>query len=543
MAFATIAFGVTGLAYLGTWGGTAGPLEYLRGQRPPSVELPPPTPSITSEPRVVTVTVDGSRVHRRVSRRYLSFALDTSQLVGGDWWDPEARIKERGTGSVPAVQVDFDRERLDALVRPLTPAYLRLGGSEADKTFYDLDGRLDEPPPNHASILTADRWADLMRFVSRHDLELVFTLNAGPSARDSSGAWKPDNAEHLLRHVARRGDEVAVFELGNEANLFWYLFGPTHATSSRQYAEDLALARSLIERHSPNSRLTGQSSAFWPVIGEPVSVFFALQKDYLREAAPYLDHVAWHYYPQQSRRCYAASRRAHPARLLEPRNLDEVARYADWNAAWRDRYAPGLNLWMGETGNAQCGGEPGVSDRFIASLWWLDQLGLLALHHHWVVVRQTLTGSDYGLLSEPDLETRPDYWASLLWTSLMGTGVLQAQSSDPRVRAYVHCERGREGRSGSAILLAINLWPDQAVELEHAQITKGWVATAPDVLGTDVRLSGRLVKTTTTSTGGTRVPQLRAWGQRVTRPVLPPTSYGFFRLEGAAPACAVGASE
>lgn len=467
----------------------------------------------------------------------MSFAVDTSQLVGGDWWDPKARSKELGTGSVPAIRVDFDRPRLDALVRPLLPAFLRVGGSEADKLYYDPEGQREAPPAGYASILHADRWAELQRFVDRHGLDLVFTLNAGPSARDDDGRWVPDNAESLLRHAQARGDRIARFELGNEANLFWYVFGPMHAARAEQYARDLRAARALVTRHFPEAQLTGQSSAFWPVIGEPLSLLFDFQEDYLRAAGRYVDYVSWHYYPQQSRRCFGASRRAHPARLLEPKHLDEVATYADWNARWRDRHAPGKPLWMGETGNAQCGGEPGVSDRFVASLWWLDQLGLLARHAHDVVVRQTLTGSDYGLLSEPELEPRPDYWASVLWKRFMGVRVLDVASDDRLLRVYAHCASVRAAAAGSVTVLALNLDPHRPAVLALEEPVRAFVVDAPDAVGRTVRLNGRPLAFRGANTSTTVLPRLETSGRRQVEPTLPPISYGFFVIDGSASAC------
>jgi len=537
VALATFLLGATGFAYLGTWGGSAGPVTYLRGQVPPELELPPPgwvpeEPPVRVRPRVGTRTIAG-----RVSPRYLSFAIDTSQLVGGAWWDPGALRKEKGTGTVPARVFDFDRPKLDGLVRALEPAYLRVGGSEADKLYYDLDDRLDAPPEGYDSRMRLEHWDGLQRFVKQHDLELVFTLNAGPSARGDGGAWQPDNAEHLLRHASRRGDQIARIELGNEANLFWYVFGPWHAASAEQYAEDLALSEELLETYVPGTKLTGQSSAFWPVIGEPLTAFYDFQEDYLREAAPHIDYVAWHYYPQQSRRCFTASRRAHPTRLLVPEHLDEVELWAEANVEWRDRYAPGQQLWMGETGNAQCGGEPGVSDRFIASLWWMDQLGLLARHDHAVVVRQTLSGMNYGMLSEPDLEPRPDYWASVLWKRLMGRDVLPVEVDAPTLRAYAHCTPDDVAPPGAYTLLAINLDPRRAVTLALDAPAQSYIVTAPDVLGVETRLGGRTLAVESTAGGGVVIPELPPAPVATAEPRLPPTSFGFFVLDRAAPAC------
>ncbi|MGA2612961.1 MAG: hypothetical protein ABSG38_05870 [Spirochaetia bacterium] len=40
--------------------------------------------------------------------------------------------------------------------------------------------------------------------------------------------------------------------------------------------------------------------------------------------------------------------------------------------------------------------------------------------------RQSLVGSDYGLLDQNSFAPRPDYYASFLWKRLMGNRVFKA---------------------------------------------------------------------------------------------------------------------
>ena len=100
-----------------------------------------------------------------------------------------------------------------------------------------------------------------------------------------------------------------------------------------------------------------------------------------------------------------------------------------------------------------------MSDRFVSSLWWLDQLGLLALHEQKVVVRQALVGANYGLLDDTTLAPRPDYFASLLHKRLMGQAVIDVQrapEADPFLRVYAQCAPVRNGHAAVTVL-AINL--------------------------------------------------------------------------------------
>jgi heparanase 1 len=399
---------------------------------------------------------------------------------------------------VHAPVFDFNRPQLDRVVQPLAPAYLRIGGSEADKIFYDMrDTSNFQPnaPPGYKSVMTAKQWDDINAFASRNGLKLVFTLNAGPAARKADGSWDGSNAAELLKYTAEHGYKVDLWELGNELNIFWFVHGLKAQVSPVQYDKDLQTARALVKQYMPSSRFAGQGSAFWPLLGEPLNVFYGYMPQYLERSGDKIDLVSWHYYPQQSRRGPIASRRAFPSRLLDPNNLDEVKHWADQVRQGRDTYAPGKPIWLGETGNAQFGGEPGLSDVYLGGLWWTDQLGLLARCGHDTVVRQSLTGMNYGMIDEITLDPRPDYWNSLLWKRLMGTKVYDvnvAGDTSGKLRAYAHSGAGDE--SGSLTVLLINLDHQRNASVSFPGIRgtniQIYMMAAPDIFGKTVLLNG-----------------------------------------------------
>jgi heparanase 1 len=449
-------------------------------------------------PYAVRVTLDLEQPLAELSERYLSFSVDTSQVVGGKWWNPQADRVEWSSGTVQAPVFDFDRPKLNLLTEALAPAYLRIGGSEADKVFYDLEagpGAGPAIPEGYESVFTRGQWDAVHAFASRNDLELVCTLNAGPAARDRTSRWQDDNAAELMAYSARQGYPVAVWELGNEVNVFFSVHGLAAQVSVEQYAQDLEAVRQLVDRYTPGARLAGQGSAYWPVLGEPLGLLFGFLPGYLKHAGDFVDLITWHYYPQQSRRGPLASRRACPSRLLNPKNLDEAAHWAHKIDRWRDEYAPGTPVWLGETGNAQYGGEPGLSDVYLGGLWWLDQLGLLARQGHRVMIRQSLTGMDYGLLDEDTLEPRPDYWNSLLWKRLMGTRVYAVQAAgDGADQLRVYAQATASTDAASVTVLAINLDPQRDAVLSFPRFEgrahEQYAVTTPDVLGRTLLLNG-----------------------------------------------------
>eukprot|EP00315_Gephyrocapsa_oceanica_P054957 CAMPEP_0185484950 /NCGR_PEP_ID=MMETSP1366-20130426/9701_1 /TAXON_ID=38817 /ORGANISM="Gephyrocapsa oceanica, Strain RCC1303" /LENGTH=226 /DNA_ID=CAMNT_0028093039 /DNA_START=32 /DNA_END=708 /DNA_ORIENTATION=- len=146
------------------------------------------------------------------------------------------------------------------------------------------------------------------------------------------------------------------------------------------------------------------------------------------------------------------------ASLGEARAAAAATRPAAKAAATAAACSP--SCWLGETGSAQVGGQQGVSGTWEATLWWLDQLGGLALEGTEVQCRQALAGSDYGLLSEETLQPTPDYWASLLWRRLMG-GTAFAVALPPTaprsLRAYCHSARAVPSEPRRRAFLLLNL--------------------------------------------------------------------------------------
>ena len=483
-------------------------------------------------PRAATITVALDTQVAEIDPRFVSFAVDTAQLVGGTFWSPSAEV-EVGTGRHRVAPYDFSRPRLRVLAAALAPAYLRIGGSDADKTFYDLsDMPRAEPPEGYAWVLTRAEWDGMHDFVDALGLELVFTLGAGPGPRLHDGRWDESNARTLLTYARDAGHAIALLELGNEPNAFSLIHGLGFSRTGREHASDLRAMRALAHELLPDARIGGPASAYWPLLGEPAAV----GPDVMAEAGDALDAVSWHYYPMQSRRCPIATRRATLASALSVETLTELDTWADEVGALRDAHAPAAELWLGESGPAQCGGEPGLGQSFAGTFGWLDQLGRLARRGYHAVVRQTLSGSDYGLVDDETLEPRPDYWASLLFRRLMGTRVLAATSDEDGVLAYAHC--AREG-AGDVVVLLLNPGDTPGDVTLSGDITSTashtlWLATASAPEASEVRIDGAPLRL---EEGAERMPEIEGAVLEHAPLRLPPTSWAFVRVRADAAAC------
>lgn len=437
--------------------------------------------------------------------RYVSFAIDSAQFLGGKWWKNSDRAIA-GRGVEKTEPFDFFRPEFLRLVTQLGESYLRIGGSESDFTAYEFDGKENRTKTKSSfeTLLKPDRWNELDRFLKRTDLELIFVLNAGPGFRDQDENLRYEEYQSFLNHVKAMETPVALWELGNEINGYWLIHGLNEQVSPESYASEFSSVQSqLTETFGAGTKLGGPGSAYWPMLGEPLSLFFGITLSFVAKLDDPLKVLTWHFYPSQSDRCPLAVRRSRPKTLLASTTLNEVRRWSRRIHDLKKQYQKDAEVWMTETGPAQCGGQPGLSDRYKSSLWWLDHLGTLAQEKHKVVVRQTLAGSDYGMIDNETLEPRPDYWSSLLFKKLLGKSVLRVDQKGPdsgTLRFYAHCMASSHPsfRPGAVSLLAINTSEKQAksfkIKLPREDLESlTFTLTSIDPLGKEIYLNDQRI--------------------------------------------------
>jgi len=478
-------------------------------------------PAMSGKP-VIQVQVT-ENVARTVSRRFLSFTVDIAQVVGGKFWDQSGSVDMVAGGSSPVSAYDFRRPRLKKLVQELSPAYLRIGGTASDEVFYDLGDSPSAPSAPYKYTLTRAQWDGVNHFALDAGLEVIFALNAGPGPRDRKGQWNTEQARQWISYSAGRGFPVTAWSMGNEPNLFPYAHDLW--LTMEQYAHEHAELKALLQEIMPAARLLGPSSAFWPVIGEMLPIF----PRFLKQAGKELDVVTWHYYPQQSSRSPIAVRRASADWMLEPVFLDETTRWAAHVEEGQNRHAPQAEIWLEESGNAQCGGEPELADRFVAGFWWLDLLGSLARRGQQVATRQNLSGADYSLIRDSDLNPNPDYWNSLLWKRLMGEIVYDVELSEPRPDLRVYAHSVKDNAPGSLVILALNINRQDSLLLDFGiSPLNVYLCTAEDLLGREILLNGQVLAAQPDGSVPDFEPVLGTNG--LVR--LPPVSYAFVVLPG-----------
>lgn len=396
----------------------------------------------------VSISLSHTEPVNQVAREYLSFSIDISVLVGGYWWEGSTGVR-RGLGTLRVPPIDLTTKKLDRLVQSLGPAYLRIGGSEADKIHY-FECPKDEPD---SLVLTTEMWDKLHAFIQRNQLKLVFTFKYGLFERSQHGNWQGSEIKKLLDYSQQQGYSIDICELGNELNAYWAFHGLRAQPGGKNLAADYATFSKMVKSYFPHTKVMGPGSAYWPKLGESVRVLPNLTKRFLQNLSFPIDIVSWHYYPFQSTRSPVRTRTATLRTFLSPKSYQDFKNYSQRLRLWINLHQPQAEFWTGETGSAQCGGEPELSDRFVSSLWWAEQLGNGALLGQKVMIRQSLIGGDYGMINRLTLKPRSDYWVSWLWAHLMGQKVYAVNSTQPRVKAYCHQHPDQKHKT----LLLVNL--------------------------------------------------------------------------------------
>lgn len=440
-----------------------------------------------------------------VEERYQSYNLEMIEVMGGSWWAPyshdpsETAVPPNGQAvAKTAVEaaphryqppINLANPRLRVLAAALSPAYIRLSDTWAN-TMYFQDSAATEPapaPPGFGLVLTGPQWKGVIDLSNAINASIVTSFSIGAGTRDAIGLWTPVEAEKFLNFTRANGGHIAAVEFFNEPNLS-VIGGAPKGYDAAAYGRDFKIFRAFLQKSDPTIKLLGPGP-----VGEgrmiahmPPSL---RTEDMLREEGPGLDAVSYHFYGAVSKRCTAmgpALQTTTDAALTRDW-LFATVMDADFYGHLRDRFEPGKPLWLTETAEAACGGNPWAAS-FIDTFRYLNQLGILAQRGVKVDMHNTLTGSDYGLIDRDTVTPRPNYWAAVLWRRLMGTTVLDSgQPVTPNLYLYAHC---LAGHPGGVALLAINADRTTTQELKLPTDSLRYTLTAKELLANQVQLNG-----------------------------------------------------
>lgn len=405
-----------------------------------------------------------------VDERYQAFNVEMLEVTGGRFWAPYKAAKtpesEAGRASVPAGMdpsmyrfrepIDLGDVRLRKLAAALGPTYIRVSGTWANSTYFqdNDEAQMKTPPKGFGGVLTRKQWKGVIDFGKAVDAEIVTSFAITPGVRDAEGVWTPVEAKKFLAYTKGAGGKIAAAELFNEPT-FALMGGAPSPYDGAAYGRDFKVFRRFMRDAAAGTLILGPGS-----VGEAGSLGDIKMKitpttEMLKASGPGVDGFSYHFYGGVSKRCKPGNPNAAEieALALSDAGLMRTARDEVFYAKLRDQYEPGKPMWLTETGEAACGGDPWAAT-YLDSFRYLNQLGALAKLGVRSVMHNTLAASDYALVDEETMTPRPNYWAALLWRKMMGTTVLDAGvTAVPGMYVYAHCERGV---AGGVSLLVIN---------------------------------------------------------------------------------------
>ncbi|CAI0388783.1 unnamed protein product [Linum tenue] len=402
-----------------------------------------------------TVVVDGDTTIGRTDEDFICATLD--------WWPPEKC--DYGTcawGHASLINLDLSNQILLKAIQAFSPLKIRLGGTLQDKVIYDT-------PDNHQpcvqfvkntselftftqGCLPMYRWDELNAFFSKSGAKIIFGLNAlmgRTIQRDGSaaGAWNYSNAQSFITYTVRHNYSIHGWELGNELSGS----GVGTKVAADQYASDTISLHDIVE-----NIYSGIEPK--PLVLAPGGFYDANWfRTLITKAGNSVDAITHH--------IYNLGPGVDPnlvEKILDPSVLDNVLGSFRGLQSLLRSAGSSATAWVGESGGAYNSGRNHVSNAFVYSFWYLDQLALAASHDTKTYCRQSLIGGNYGLLNTATFVPNPDYYSALLWHRLMGRNALSTSfSGSNKLRVYAHCSK----YSKRFTLLLINLDNSTAFEV------------------------------------------------------------------------------
>jgi hypothetical protein len=431
-----------------------------------------------------------------VAERFQSYNIEMVEVTGGPFWKPyAAQISAPGLLFSERKPKDLGNARLRRLAAALSPALVRISGTSANTTYFaDSNDAPLTTPAGFKAALTRRQWQGVVDFSRAVDAPIVTSFAMSAGARDARGVWTSEQGRRLLAATRAMGGRVAAAELMNEPDLPAIGGAPVDYDAAA-YGRDFAVFSAFMKQEATDMLILGPGTAsgpsratalmsMVPPIWSILVRFNARSPLAFAAAAGGVDAVSYHYYGAVSKRCGGELT---PDAALSEAWLSRTDQAFALYRTLRDRFAPGKPIWLTETAEAACGGNPSAAT-FLDTFRYLDQLGRLAKAGAQIVMHNTLAASDYGLLDEETYVPRPNYWGALLWRQLMGTIVLE---SGVRIQmglhVYAHCERQV---SGGVALLVINNDRNVARTLVVPEASERYTLDAATLQDVAVRLNG-----------------------------------------------------
>ena len=456
---------------------------------------------------------------RTVNPRLMSYNVEMTEVTGGTFWKAYTPEQIAGTEKFPPIQgfhemaglmqwydpIDTTNPRLIKLAKELGPAWMRVSGTWATKTYYDFDGK-GLPNDGWQNRMTKEQWVNIIRFADEIGAKILISVANCEGLHHAEEPWNPSQAELIFNLSKELGHPIDAVEFTNEPNMLQITGFPVNYTAEH-FRRDQDLFHKWVRENHPGTLIVGpcttDSSAvkMGPEATEDTAKGgagiadalgnVATTDDLMEGCTEKLDVFSYHYYNGISERLESVMPNAHwqADQAHTEAYLAMAGRCARAFVPFRDKYVPGGEMWVTESGDAGGGGCTWAST-YMDVLRTLNELGEFATVTDGVIFHNTLASSDYGFLKHGTFVPRPNYFAVLLWQQLMGTTVYNSGIAIGE-GAHVFCHSRKDGKDGCAYLV-INNSLEQVTTVELPKEATAYVLAGKDGFRSQIMtLNGR----------------------------------------------------
>ena len=438
----------------------------------------------------VTLKAEGLQKIRTVNERLASYNVEMTEVTGGTFWKAYTPEQIAGTEKFPPIAgmhemaglmqwydpIESTNPRLRKLAKEFGPVWVRVSGTWATKTYYDFEDT-GVVPEGYQNRMTKQQWLNILDFVDAVGGKLLISVANCEGLHSAQEPWNPSQAEKIFALSAEYGHPIDAVEFTNEPNIIAVTGFPVGYTAA-DFRRDQDLFHKWVRDNYPGTLIVGPCSTdsnaikMGPNSGSSkggagiADVMECCTTDELMEGCTEkLEVFSYHYYNGISERLEAVMPDAHwqPEQATSEEYLAMAGMCAKAFSPLRDKYVPGGEMWVTESGDAGGGGDTWAST-YLDVFRTLNEFGSFCTVTDGVIFHNTLASSDYGYLQHGTFEPRPNYFAVLLWTRLMGQTVF-ASGEEIREGAHVYAHSRKDGKDGYAYLVINNSNETTTVEL------------------------------------------------------------------------------
>ncbi len=460
---------------------------------------------------------DNLKEFRTVDERLMSYNIEMTEITGGTFWKAYTPGQIAGaeefklsggltdfTAMADLMQyyppIDLYNKRLRELAKQLGPVWVRVSGSWATKTYYDFDGTAGgKAPKGYASVLTKEQWLGVLDFVKAVNAKLLISVSNCTGDHPYSGPLDLTQTKKIFNLSHEYGVDINAAEFMNEPNMLEFSGAPAGYSAS-DFARDQDIFNAWVRENYPDCLIvgpctTGDTSIMPPTrkgmgagIGSLIKT--CTTNELMTGSKVKLDVFSYHYYNGVSERLASVMPEGHwdGSEAHTDEYLAVAPDLAKNHAPLRDKYVPGGQIWVTESGDAGGGGDTWAST-YLDVLRTLNELGTFATITDGVIFHNTLASSDYGFLKHGTFEPRPNYFAVLLWNKLMGTTVYDCGNPDTE-GAHVFAHSRKDGKNGVSYLI-INNSLTEATTVDIPKTAEVYTLSAKNMRDSVMQLNDR----------------------------------------------------